>query len=207
MSDILNKTLVLKLNKSWMAIDHMTVAEAITFLCSESGGAKPGHALDITTAVDENGDHVLVNAQPTSWDDWVKLPVREGDLSINSSRGPIRVPLVVICAHYDKVPMKQPRLSAAAVWERDGATCQYTGEKVTRSTGNLDHVTPRDRGGRDAWDNLVVARKDINTRKSNRLNHEVGLKLLRQPKAPAAVPPVVRLRADPKHPVWLPFLS
>lgn len=207
MSDLLNKAIVLKLNRSWSAIDHMTVGDAITFLCSESGGQKPGFAMDITTSVDENGDHVLVGAQPVSWDDWINLPVRDGDLAINTSRGPIRVPLVVICASYDKIPMRQPKLTASAVWERDGGVCQYTGEKVTRQTGNLDHVVPRDRGGKDEWGNLVVAKKDINTRKSNRLNSEVGLKLLRQPKAPLPVPPMVKLRADPKHPVWLPFLN
>ena len=211
--NLLDKTLVLKLNRSWQVIDEMTVGKAITFLHSESDGERPGFALDIETAIDENGNHVLVNAQPTAWEEWRKLPIREGDLYIGVGKnehcldGRIRVPLVVICANYDKVKMHRPKFSAAAIWERDKGICQYTGHKVTRENGNLDHVVPRDRGGRDEFSNLVVSKKDINTQKGNRLNHEVGLKLLNKPAEPPAVPPVVKIRQNVRHPVWVPFLK
>lgn len=211
--NVLDKTIVLKLNRSWNAVDQMSVREAVVFLNSESGGKPPGYALDITTAVDENGDHVLVNAQPTKWEDWVKLPIREDDLWIGVGRsadnpeGRIRAPLVVICANYDKVQLRAPRLSAEAIRKRDGGRCQYTGRKLAPSEGNLDHVHPRSRGGKDTFENLVWADKQINTRKGNKTPEEAGFKLLSVPKAPPAVPPVVHLRADPKHPVWKPFLS
>ena len=44
--------------------------------------------------------------------------------------------------------------------------------------GSLDHVLPRSRGGKNAWENLVWSGKDVNARKGNRLPHEAGLKLL-----------------------------
>jgi 5-methylcytosine-specific restriction endonuclease McrA len=207
MSDsILNKQIVIRLNKSWVAYDLCTVKEAVTFLCSEANGQKPGYAIDFETVTDENGEQTLAYTNTVSWEEWCKLPVREGDLAIGIGHGrQIRVPLVIICAHYNKVPEKRPRLSSGAIWERDGGVCQYTGEKVTRSTGNIDHVQPRDRGGRDTWENMVVARKDINTKKSNRLNSEVGLKLIRVPKAPKPTVKVLRVE-DAKHPSQRPFL-
>jgi 5-methylcytosine-specific restriction endonuclease McrA len=50
--------------------------------------------------------------------------------------------------------------------------------------GSLDHVVPRSRGGKDAWENLVWSVKDVNQRKADRLPHEAGLKLLSVPRAP-----------------------
>ena len=50
--------------------------------------------------------------------------------------------------------------------------------------GSLDHVVPRSRRGKDAWENLVWSSKDVNAKKGNRLPHEAGLKLLSVPRAP-----------------------
>jgi 5-methylcytosine-specific restriction endonuclease McrA len=54
--------------------------------------------------------------------------------------------------------------------------------------GSLDHVVPRSRGGKDAWENLVWSSKDVNAKKGNRLPHEAGLKLLSVPRAPKELP-------------------
>ena len=54
--------------------------------------------------------------------------------------------------------------------------------------GSLDHVLPRSRGGKDAWENLVWSSKAINARKGNRLPHEAGLRLLAVPRAPKELP-------------------
>lgn len=184
--NLLDKQIVLKLNKNWAAFEQLTVRKAITMLCGDTNGEVPGFAMDFVTAKDENGDTVLVYANPVTWDDWVKLPVREQDLSIETSRGPIRVPLIVICAHYDKIPTRKPRFHKGAIAERDGYVCQYTGEKLSKSGGNIDHVIPRDRGGKDTWENTVYCKKELNFKKGNSLNHEIGYKLIRQPKAPSA---------------------
>jgi 5-methylcytosine-specific restriction endonuclease McrA len=211
---ILSKQIVVKLNRSWVGFDVVSVEKSIGFLTSEdpNTGERPGMAIDFETAVDENGEHVLVRAQPVTWEEWIKLPVREQDLAIGIGNDPvtgaprqIRCPLVVICARYDKIPEKRPRLSTGAIWERDGGICQYTGEKVSRATGDIDHVVPRDRGGKDTWENLVVSKKELNRRKSNKLNREVGLKLIRRPVAPKPTVKVLKA-ADAKHPTQVPFL-
>ncbi len=203
--NVLDHQICLVLNRSWQPIGHRSIRQAVVSLCSENGGDKPAMAMDMETVVDDNGNQTLIYANPVDWETWCLLPIREGDLFITTSHAKIRAPLVIIARNFDKMPLKRPRLSTAAIWARDGGKCQYTGDKVTRSNGNIDHVKPRDRGGYDTWENMVVARKDINTMKSNRLNSEVGLKLLRQPKAPPSVPVSVTL-TEVRHPAWKPFL-
>lgn len=205
MSEILNKQIVLRLNSGWQAIAYCTVRDAVVFLCSESNGLPPGYAMDYETVTDENGEQVIAFANPVPWSEWIKLPVREGDLAINTGRGQIRAPLIVVCANYAKIPMKTPRVSAGTIRDRDGGICQYTGRKLSRNEGNLDHVIPRKQGGRDTFENLVWSAKEVNTFKAARTPEEAGLKLIRQPKAPPSMP-VVITAADAKHPSQRPFL-
>ncbi|HET9396867.1 MAG TPA: hypothetical protein VFO36_12500, partial [Nitrospiraceae bacterium] len=47
---------------------------------------------------------------------------------------------------------------------------------------------PRDRGGRDSFENLVWSKKEINSLKANRLPHEAGLRLMRKPTGPKPLP-------------------
>lgn len=206
MSDVLDKKIVLVLNKAWRGINQVTVRKAFENLFSESDGRPAALAMDIHTSIDENGQEVLVNALPMTWEDWINLPVRDGDLFIQTAKMKIRVPTVIIAANYDKTPTMSPRLSKGAIMERDNYTCQYTGEKLPKSMLNIDHVVPLDKGGRNEWTNMVTSRKDINSMKGNRLNHEVGLKLARQPKAPVLMPVVIR-QEEAKHKTWNFFLE
>ena len=86
------------------------------------------------------------------------------------------------------------RVCAKAIRERDGNRCQYTGRVLHPNEGSLDHVVPRSRGGKDAWENLVWSAKEVNQRKANRLPHEAGLKLLTTPRAPKELPVSARIR-------------
>jgi 5-methylcytosine-specific restriction endonuclease McrA len=203
--NVLNKELVVKLNKHWQAFETLTVGEAITFLCSESNGNVPGYVMDYETVVDEKGTRTLTYSVPVTWDDWIKLPVREQDLYINTSRGKIRMPKVVITAHYCDVPTVAPRFSPGNVLARDNYTCQYTGRKLPKSQLNVDHVLARDRGGRDVWENVVACDKNLNSLKGNRLNEELGIKPIRAPKAPMARKKIIR-KCQAPLPDQTPFL-
>ncbi|MGH2728672.1 MAG: HNH endonuclease, partial [Actinomycetota bacterium] len=88
------------------------------------------------------------------------------------------------------------------VFIRDHHLCQYCGSAAE----NVDHVIPRSRGGTHTWDNVVAACKRCNSRKENRLPHEVGLHLKTTPRAPHdSVWIVVAVgRVDP---IWAPYLS
>jgi 5-methylcytosine-specific restriction endonuclease McrA len=142
-------------------------------------------ATDVATALDiqENGA-----MQPVKWTDWVTLPVREGDNGVRTVHGAVRAPTVIVLANFAKVPKRRPKLSARNIWKRDGGTCQYTGRKLAAHEGNIDHVVPRSRGGKTAWENCVLAHREINSRKADRLPHEAGLHLRREPSAPRELP-------------------
>ena len=174
MSDILNKTIVLVLNRNWQAINIRTPQDAFCQM-----------ATNVATALDIVRDEHI---RPVKWDEWITLPVREHDAFVRTARGAIRVPTVIVAVNYARVPKKRPKLSAKNIRERDGNRCQYTGALLHPDEGSLDHVLPRSRGGKDSWENLVWSSKDVNARKGNRLPHEAGLKLLSVPRAPKELP-------------------
>jgi len=211
---IINKTQVLKLNSVWQAVGQSTVGKAIVDLAA----GKSAMALDIEYPKDDNGNYVLDEsgspvgepwARPVTWEEWIKLPVREFDNVIHYGNGTktMRAPTVLIAKNFSKMPKKSFRgkPSKDAITIRDGNVDQYTGKKLKRDEITIDHVIPRSRGGPDTWENLVATSKEINTKKGNRMNHEVGLKLIREPVAPKPIP-LSRLIREIKHFDWKQFL-
>lgn len=156
------------------------------------------------TALDVQSDDCIV---PISWNDWLRLPVRDHDNAVNTTRGRIRVPTVVVAANYAKVPMRRPSFCVRGIWERDGGVCQYTGRKLAKHEGNIDHVLPRSRGGSTSWENCVLAHREINSRKANRLPHEAGLSLRKQPVMPRALPASMLIRNQHDVRDWEHFLG
>ena len=105
------------------------------------------------------------------------------------------------------MPRKRPKLCAKAIRERDGNRCQYTGKLLRPDEGSIDHILPRSRGGADAWENLVWAAKEVNSRKGNRLPHEAGLRLLSIPRAPKELPVTALIRNAAGIPDWNLFVK
>jgi hypothetical protein len=199
---ILDRQLSLQLNRSWLPIGIRSIRQAVVSLMSESGGEPPVLALDIEFNP-ETGE--LLYATPTEWQDWELLEVRPNDLYIQTGRGKIRAPTVTVAKNFNKIPFKKPRVSSGSIQERDGGICQYSGRKLPRGQGNLDHVIPLSRGGKSTFENLVWADRTINSLKNDRTPHEAGLTLIRAPKAPPSVPVSVTI-AEARHPSWVPFL-
>jgi 5-methylcytosine-specific restriction endonuclease McrA len=198
MTNILNKSIVLVLNRNWQAINIRTPQEAFCQM-----------ATNVATGLDiELGDDARAEAlRPVTWEEWITLPIRESDNLVRTARGPVRVPTVIVAMNYAKVPKKRPKLCAKNIRERDGNRCQYTGKLLKPDEGSLDHVLPRSRGGADTWENLVWSSKDVNTRKGNRLPHEAGLKLLSIPRAPKELPVTALIRNTHGIPDWEPFVT
>ena len=196
MSDILNKNIVLVLNRNWQAINIRTPADAFCQLATNAATA-----LDI-----ELGDEAPA-LRPMQWDEWITLPVREGDHAVCTARGAIRVPTVIVAVNYAKVPKQRPKLTAKNIRERDGNRCQYTGVLLRPDEGSLDHVVHRSRGGADSWENLVWSAKEVNQRKADRLPHEAGLRLLSVPSAPKELPVTATLRNAHGLAEWKLFLK
>src|SRR5688572_19665649 len=192
MSDILNKNIVLVLNRNWQAINTRTPADAFCQM-----------ATNVATALDIDGGQI----RPVPWNEWPALPIREQDNAIHTVRGPIRIPTVIVSVNFARVPTKRPKLCAKAIRERDGNRCQYTGKLLRADEGSLDHVLPRSRGGRDLWENCVWASKQVNAKKGNRLPHEAGLKLLKTPRAVPEMPASAFIRNAHSIEDWKPFLK
>jgi 5-methylcytosine-specific restriction endonuclease McrA len=193
MTDILNKSIVLVLNRNWQAINIRTPADAFCQM-----------ATNVATALEIDGENHI---RPVTWDEWITLPIRDGDNAVHTVRGAIRVPTVIVALNFAKVPKKRPKLCAKAIRERDGNRCQYTGKLLRQDEGSLDHVLPRSRGGRDEWANLVWSDKAVNAKKGNRLPHEAGLKLLAVPRAPKELPVTALIRNAPGIADWKLFVN
>ncbi len=61
---------------------------------------------------------------------------------------------------------------------------------------NIDHVVPRSRGGASSWETRVLSHRSVNEKKANRLAHEAGLRLLRKPDVPRALPVTLQLEVN-----------
>lgn len=193
---------VLSLNKNWQRIGWRSHRQAIIAACPEY----PGQYNVLLMDIELNPDGTLMRATPTRWDDWLDLPVRDPSEAVQTKNGAIRLPRVMIASGYAKMPLKTPLLSPSAIFDRDGGKCQYTGRYLEPGEGNIDHVIPKDRGGKNTWENMVWSDKDLNFRKGNKLNSEAGLVLMRLPKAPRAIP-VSALIRNPRHPHHVPFFD
>lgn len=174
MNDMLRNNIVLVLNRHWQAIATTTPVDVFGPMAADSA-----------TGLDVHGPDWMV---PTRWADWLGLPVREGDFSIGTPRGKVRIPTVVVLSRFDRVPMKRPKFSLRGVWFRDGGRCQYTGRQLAPGEGNIDHVVPRSRGGATTWDNCVLSDRRVNQRKADRTPDEAGLTLHRVPSSPREMP-------------------
>ncbi|MCL4181770.1 MAG: HNH endonuclease [Verrucomicrobia bacterium] len=139
MSSILNKSVVLVLNRNWQAINVRTPQEAFCMM-----------ATNVVTGLEIEGEDQI---RPVKWDEWIQLPVRPEHYFVRTVHGQIRVPTVIVAVNYARVRRKRPKFSARGIRERDGNRCQYTGAVLKPEEGSIDHVVPRSRGGPNSWDN------------------------------------------------------
>lgn len=212
---IINKMTVLKLNSAWQAVGYSSVGRAIVDLAA----GQAAKALDFEYETDENGNYILdefgspvgdpTSINPVNWEQWLTLPVRSFDDPVHYANGfkAMRAPTVLVAINFSKMPRKifKGKPSKEAIKIRDGNIDQYTGKRIKNDEGSIDHVIPQSRGGRDTWENLVWTSKKINSDKGNQLNSEIGLRLIRQPKAPPPIP-LTQLIREVRHREWRQFL-
>lgn len=70
------------------------------------------------------------------------------------------------------------------LFRRDNYHCMYCGQKYCHAELTRDHVVPRSKGGRDAWENVVAACRRCNQHKADRSPHEADMELLAVPFRP-----------------------
>ncbi len=104
---------------------------------------------------------------------------------LHSPTRKIPIPSVIRLRHYIKVPrIREKRPTKKNVLIRDRNACQYCGKKASPSELTLDHITPRSRGGKTRWENLVACCRRCNSRKGDQAMTDAGMSLLKRPREP-----------------------
>ena len=93
------------------------------------------------------------------------------------------IPTVIKISHRVPRPKVRVRLSRKAVLSRDRYICQYCG--ITDQRMTVDHLIPKNKGGKFSWDNLVCACPRCNSRKGDQALGEIGMKIKSKPREPA----------------------
>lgn len=186
---------VLVLNRLWQAVNIVGVQRAFSLLLQD-------HAQVIHTG-DENF-RMMDSAE------WLELSQREmpqdNEAFLQTVKMRIRVPKVLLLRSYDQLPAKEVRFSRETLFERDDYRCQYCGNHFDQVHLNMDHVIPKDRGGRTSWENIVTSCIKCNSRKANRLPHQASMHLIRKPEKPRWRPFVSSLIGESYDSDWEHFI-
>ena len=178
----------------WQAVNVCTARRALTLLFQ-------GQAQVVVNADDGSFDTF-------NFDEWRDLSENAPhEESVHTISFRIRVPRIILLFVYDRLPKKEVKFTRHNIFERDKNTCQYCGRAFDRKDLNLDHVTPRDRGGPTMWENIVCSCVECNTQKANRTPQEAGLHLIRKPKRPKWRPFVQINFSLHRHDSWEHFID
>ncbi len=187
---------VLVLNRLWQAVNVIGAKRAFALLAR-------GHA----SVIHHNEDDFRV----FSFMDWMDFsqsnpPIEEME-AVHTPRTVIRLPRVILLTWFDKLPSKELKLTRGNVFDRDKNTCQYCARRLPTEELNLDHVIPRDRGGKTTWENIVCSCIKCNSRKANRLPHEAHMRLIRKPVRPKWRPVISLVLNTQQRERWKHFLD
>ena len=105
--------------------------------------------------------------------------VKKSEIVINSLYLRFKIPEVIKLKKYIYIKHSKIPLNRQNILKRDNNTCQYCGKNKSEIT--IDHIIPKDKGGNDTWNNLVVACKKCNIIKGNYLLKDIDMTLIRKP--------------------------
>ena len=197
MSTTVLETIVLVLNRFYMAVRVINVRRAFTLLyrnCAE---------------VIENEYGQYASYDFDSWCELSQLTClekHEGEDYIQTANSELRVPRILRLTRFDRMPAQTLRFSRKNLFARDDHTCQYCGKSEPVHKLSLDHVIPRSYGGPTTWENIVCCCLRCNNRKGGRTPQEARMKLLTKPQKPRLNPVMVQSAEDPRYECWKTFL-
>jgi|SaaInlLV_10m_DNA_2_1039722.scaffolds.fasta_scaffold02051_5 5-methylcytosine-specific restriction endonuclease McrA len=122
---------------------------------------------------------------------------------VHSQNLSLQIPSVIKLKKYTRYLRNNITLSRKSIFLRDNHTCQYCGKKHLPLT--VDHVVPKDKGGKDIWENLTTACLICNNWKGNKTPREGGMMLLSIPKKPSFVFYFQQFVKSKQH-SWRPYL-
>jgi 5-methylcytosine-specific restriction endonuclease McrA len=188
---------VLVLNRLWQPVNICSVRRALALLFL-------GHAQVVGVSAGQRyATHDL--------DSWINggSDGEPEDVVVRGVSTCFRVPKIIVLAVFDRLPKKEIKFTRENVFRRDGYTCQYCHVEFEPRELNLDHVVPRDKGGRTTWENVVCSCIRCNTKKANLLPKEAGMFPKQTPRAPRWRP-MMGLRREAErhfHESWKVFLE
>lgn len=107
--------------------------------------------------------------------------IAQDDTPVLGVRSDYARPSVILLNRYVRRPFRRAvTVTRRGVLRRDLHRCAYCGGHAT----TVDHVQPRSRGGKDAWENLVACCLPCNNRKGDRTLESLGWTLGFEPKEP-----------------------
>ncbi len=168
---------VLVLNRLWQPVNIVGTQRAFSLLLQD-------HAQVINTL-----DTSYRMMDCAEWLDYSENEVAEDDEAfVQTVRMRIRVPKVLLLREYAQLPVQEVKFTRENLFDRDNYRCQYCGNIYEARELNMDHVIPRDKGGRTSWENIVTSCIKCNSRKANRLPHQASMHLIRKPERPRMRP-------------------
>ena len=186
----------LVLNRIWQPVNVVGVERAFSLLSLD-------HA-QVIYAEDES--FRVFNS--LAWFDFCReTEALKGARIIHTVSQQVIVPSVLLLRSYDRILLQEMKFNRQNLLERDDYRCQYCGKSFAPKELNMDHVLPKDRGGGTSWENVVTSCIRCNSKKSNRLPREAGMRLLNEPKRPARRPFVSSLYGRPVEKTWEHFLQ
>ena len=162
---------VLVLNRLWQPVNTCSARRAFSLLFL-------GHA----QVVRADGSNNFYTHDFDSWTEFSRRePAREMARTVSLC---LRVPKIIVLSLFDRLPKKDVKFTRENIFRRDKFTCQYCGTPFGQPDLNLDHVVPRCRGGETTWENVVSSCIPCNSRKGNKLPHEVNMHPIQSPHMP-----------------------
>ena len=129
--------------------------------------------------------------------------VEEYETDIRGTSMIVKVPAVVRLRKAFRRHSKPVKFSRVNIYARDQYRCQYCCSKCTIDQLTYDHVTPRSRGGRTTWENIVSCCYECNAKKANRTPAEAKMALHTVPARPSWMPAVqIRVSAKSVPDAW-----
>ena len=101
---------------------------------------------------------------------------------IKSEKLQIALPIIVKLKSYIFLKRRKISLTRKNIFKRDNYMCQYCGKNVSSLT--IDHVVPKNKGGKDTWENLVSACIKCNLFKADYCLKDIKMNLINKPKKP-----------------------
>jgi len=129
--------------------------------------------------------------------------VESFDRQIRSVSFSMPFPSVVRLQIYIYRPYTAVILNRKNVLKRDHYTCQYCSKKNVPLT--VDHIIPKQYGGKHTWENLICACVRCNNKKGNRTPEQAEMKLLKRPQKPSRLF-FLQFYIETPHDSWRPYL-